>query len=374
MDRYIKKIILNDLKKKMVIISGPRQVGKTYLCKQILENFNKSTYLNYDSVDDQVIILNRTWPNDAPILAFDEIHKMKNWKQYLKGIYDSKPDAQSIIVTGSARLGELRRSGGSLAGRYFHHRLGPLSVKELPAIPPYESLDLLCTLGGFPEPFLSGSQEEAARWRMQYYSDIVREDILEFSRIHEIKAMRTLVELLRSRVGSPISFTSLSEDLRVSPNTIIKYISILESLYIVFIIRPYHKNIDRAILREPKIYFYDSGFVKGDDGIRLENACAVCLLKHVQFLQDTVGKDIDLYYIRTKDGREIDFAVGNEESISEIIEIKLSDNAIANNLKYFQKKLKTVSAIQLVHNIKKEYREDGIDVVSAGDWLSKLSA
>ena len=123
-------------------------------------------------------------------------------------------------------------------------------------------------LGGFPEPFLSESEEEAARWRNQYYTDLVREDILEFGRIQEIKAMRQLVELLRSRVGSPLSYMSLAQDLQISPNTVKKYISILESLYIVFLVRPFHRNIARSILREPKLYFFDSGFLKADEGVR----------------------------------------------------------------------------------------------------------
>ena len=89
------------------------------------------------------------------------------------------------------------------------------------------------SLGGFPECVLSGSEAEASRWRNQYYTDLIREDILEFSRIHEIRAIRLLLELLRERVGTPLSYTSLAEDLQISPNTVKKYIDILESLLLV---------------------------------------------------------------------------------------------------------------------------------------------
>jgi len=374
MKRYIYDAILNDLKKKMVIITGPRQVGKTYLCKQILSEFKNPQYLNYDSVDDLKIIAGRSWPINSGLLAFDEIHKMKGWKLYLKGMYDTKPPGQSILVTGSSRLDTFRQSGESLAGRYFHYRLNPITVKEAGDLRPYDALELLNKLGGFPEPFLSGSEEEAARWRRQYYTDIVREDILEFSRIQEIRTIRLLLEMLRERVGSPLSFASIAGDLQVSPNTVRKYIHILESLYIVFLVRPFHANIARAVLKEPKVYFYDSGYVKGDDGIRLENTCAFSLLKHVQFLQDTKGSDVDLFYIRTKDGREVDFALASEKRLEYIIEVKQFDENISPALKFFYKKAAPARALQLVHNIIRERHEDGIDVVSAGTWLAGLSA
>jgi uncharacterized protein len=134
-------------------------------------------------------------------------------------------------------------------------------------------------------------------------------DILEFSPIQEIKAIRLLVELLRERVGSPLSYTSIAEDIQVAPSTVRKYVDILESLCVIFLERPFSKNIARAIMKEPKAYFYDSGYVKENEGIILENTCAVCLLKHVQYLQHTAGENIDLCCIRTRDGREADFAL-----------------------------------------------------------------
>jgi predicted AAA+ superfamily ATPase len=202
MKRYLHNQILKDLKKKMVIITGPRQVGKTYLAKEMMRAFHNPQYLNYDNDNDRRIIKKRSWRMDAGLLVFDEIHKMKKWKIYLKGTFDSRPEGQSILVTGSARLETYRQSGESLAGRYLHLRLYPLSVKELAgSLAPFEAVEKLNRLGGFPEPFLSESEEEAARWRNQYYTDLVREDILEFGRIQEIKAMRQLVELLRQRVG-----------------------------------------------------------------------------------------------------------------------------------------------------------------------------
>ncbi|HMN25474.1 MAG TPA: AAA family ATPase, partial [Ignavibacteriaceae bacterium] len=231
MKRYLYNQILEDLKKKIVFITGPRQVGKTFLAKQIMKNFVKPQYLNYDNINDIRIIKDTSWALNTDLLVFDEIHKMKKWKSYIKGVYDSKPEKQSILITGSARLDTFRQSGDSLAGRYLHLRFNPISVKEISEIIPehYNALEMLNKFGGFPEPLLNAvnlenekAETESARWKNQYFSDIIREDILEFSRISEIKTMKTLLQLLRTKVGTPLSFNSIANDLQVSSNTIKK--------------------------------------------------------------------------------------------------------------------------------------------------------
>ncbi|MBF0479927.1 MAG: AAA family ATPase, partial [Candidatus Omnitrophica bacterium] len=131
MNRYLHSHILKDLNKKMVFVTGPRQVGKTYLAKTLAKEFKNPIYLNFDSIDDANIIQKRLWPIHSDLVIFDEIHKMKNWKQFLKGIFDTRPNHQSMLVTGSARMETFRQTGDSLAGRYFHYHLNPLSVKEL---------------------------------------------------------------------------------------------------------------------------------------------------------------------------------------------------------------------------------------------------
>lgn len=381
MKRYLYNYILEDLKKKMVFISGPRQVGKTFLAKQLMQEFEKPQYLNYDNINDLKIIKKMSWAQNSDLLVFDEIHKMKNWKNYIKGVYDSKRDFQSILVTVSARLDTIRQTGDSLAGRYFNYRLNPFSVKELNEKfnIAYDAIEHLLKYGGFPEPSLNGinlsfdiAERELARWQNQYYEGMLKDDILEFGRISELNTMKTLIQLLRSRVGSPLSFNSLSLELQVSVNTIKKYVQILEGLFLIFIIRPFHKNVARSLLKEPKVYFYDSSYVLGDMGIKLENLTAVHLLKLVQFLKDVKGESVSLNYLKTKDGKEVDFALTKNEKLINIIEVKLSDDSLSSSLKYFHNRFEKIESIQLVHNLHQNQTINNISIVKAGEWLNEL--
>ena len=371
MKRYLEDIIAKDLHRKMVLIAGPRQVGKTFLARNIMSTFGKPQYLNYDSPHDVRIIESQTWWSASDILVFDEIHKMKGWKPFLKGVVDSKETGQSILVTGSARLDTFRQAGESLAGRYFSFHLHPLSPRELAdQMSPQDALSRLNTLGGFPEPFLSGSETEAKRWRNQYFTDLIREDILDFSRIQEVRTMRLLVEMLRSRVGSPLSCAALAEDLKVAPNTIRSYLDILESLHVIFLVRPFHANVARAIQKEPKLYFYDSGYVDGQPGSSLENTVAVCLRKHVDFLRESQGENIQLHYLRTKDKREVDFALAKDGAVTTLLEVKQSDDTPAASLKYFLQGLPGLTAYQLVENLRQPRSFGNLHVVRAAEWLA----
>jgi predicted AAA+ superfamily ATPase len=369
--KQIEKII-EDLKKKIVFIVGPRQVGKTWLAKEIGKKYKKTVYLNYDRFEDREIIKNEQWLETTELLILDELHKMPGWKNFLKGVYDTKNEAMKILVTGSARLETFRQAGDSLAGRFYAHRLMPFSIAELADEKYAADMNRFIERGGFPEPFLAKDEIEAKRWRSQYIDGLIRNDILDFEKIHDFKAIQTIFELLRRKVGSPISYKNIAVDVGISPTTVIKYINIFEALYIIFKVTPYSRNIARSILKEPKIYFYDNGLVMGDDGIKLENFVAVSLLKNILAKNDLLGESNQLKYLRTKDGREIDFAiVDSNNAISEIIEVKLSDGQLNKNLKYFSARY-NLPAIQLVKNLKREKQIDKIKIVKALDYLENL--
>jgi len=263
---------------------------------------------------------------------------MRGWKNYLKGVFDTGLENLKILVTGSTRLDIFRQTGDSLAGRFFTHRLMPFSIPELQASPLSSDIERFIQRGGFPEPFLAEDEVEARRWRGQYIGGLIRTDILNFESIRDFRTIQMVFELLRRRVGSPVSYASIARDVQVSSTTIIKYIQVLEALYIVFRVAPYSRNIARSILKEPKIYFFDNGLVTGDDGIKFENFAAVSLLKHIYAKNDYEGERFDLMYLRTKDKKEIDFCLINNNEIIEAIEVKNRDSNISHNLKYFCQK------------------------------------
>jgi len=375
MKRYLDERVRQDLQKKMVVLTGPRQVGKTTLSRQLVAELAGSQYLNYDVAAHRSVMLAQSWRQSAPLLVLDEIHKMRDWKNWLKGVADGRAPEQQLLVTGSARMDTFRQSGESLAGRYFRLRLHPLSVREWAEqtqVSPHAALTHLLERGGFPEPALAASNDEAQRWRNDYFAGLVREDVLEFSRLQEVNAMRLFAEMLRSRVGSPLSLASIGRDLNLSPVTLGKYLDILEALFIVFVVRPWHRNIARATLQAPKVYFYDNGLVLGDDGIRFENLVACHLLKNMQWQQDTRGLPVDLHYIRTKDEAEVDFCLSNGDTLTHLVECKLSDPKPHRALARFAEQWPQAQAVQLLRECKVEADIGRLEIRDAAPWLAAL--
>ncbi|HEY9055502.1 MAG TPA: ATP-binding protein [Rectinemataceae bacterium] len=369
MKRSQSEAILSDLKRKMVFLSGPRQVGKSWLARELAKQFDKPVYLNWDNRQDRELIDRQAWPGDSDLIVFEEIHKMPQWKNYLKGIYDTKQAFTSILVTGSARLETFRQSGDSLAGRYFHHRLMPIGPAEAAQAGRAAKTDSSSALahflerGGFPEPFLAKSAKEAARWRRTYLDGLILEDILSFENVRQLRAMHLLVELLRARVASPLSYQSLAEDIGTSPNTVKRYIEILEALYIVFRIYPHNRSIARSLAQQPKLYFFDIALVE-DGGARLENHVALALLKELYLREDTDGARRELRYLRTKEGREVDFLVTVEDSPRLAVEVKTSEREIAPGLSYFCGRY-GMRGLQLVADLRLEYEEQDIEMRKA---------
>jgi predicted AAA+ superfamily ATPase len=371
MERRQKAWILKDLKKKLVFVVGPRQVGKTWLAKDIGKGFSNTVYLNYDRYEDRAIIKREGWLKTTEFLILDELHKMPGWKRFLKGVFDTKPESLRIAVTGSARLDLARKAGDSLAGRFFVHRLLPFSPAELSATEGFGDIDRFCSRGGFPEPFLAESAMDADRWRLQYVDGLIREDVVAFERIQDLRAIQLVLDLLRTRVGSPVSYRSIATDIEVAPNTVKKYLQILEALYIVFRVTPYSKNVARSLLKNPKLYFYDTGMVRGDQGAVFENLSAVCLLKHVLAKTDYQGKEHQLHYLRTKEGKEVDFCIIREGNPELLVESKYAESGFDKSLMMFSNKL-GVPGVQVVKDLKRERQTDAVEMRMAERFFREL--
>jgi hypothetical protein len=373
MKRSLQDKIKTDLDRKIVLLSGPRQVGKTTLAKTIYPD--TAEYFNMDSAEHRLLIQKQAWRRDCDLVIFDELHKVRRWKSWIKGIYDTEGVRPRLLVTGSSRLDVYRKGGDSLAGRFYSYRLHPFSVAEVKDKYDADSaFDHILRFGGFPEPFLKGSEEEAKRWRRSHLDRILREDLLDLASVRNLRGLETLVELLRHSVGSTISYESISRELQVSSHTVKQWIGILESLYILFVVTPYSRNIGRSLLKRPKIYFYDTGFVKEDEGARFENAVACALLKRLHFLEDTAGETCALYYLRDREKREVDFLTVRDGKPEWLIEAKVSDTEVSSLRHFSGSFLKRAEPILLVKNLKRELFLEGIPVKKAAGWLRDLEA
>ena len=352
----------------MIFIGGSRQVGKTSLALDILEN-NKG-YLNWDIAEQREKILKREL-SVSPIWIFDEIHKYRSWRNYLKGLYDLHKEKKEILVTGSARLDYYRRGGDSLQGRYHYLRLHPFSFAELKMKTTKDLLDLL-QLGGFPEPFLSSSEIEAKRWSKEYRTRLIQDDLTSLEQVQDLGNLELLILRLPNLVGSPLSINSLREDLQVSHKTLSKWIIILERLYAIFRLSPFGSSTLRAVKKEQKHYHYDWTLI-ADQSFRFENMVASHLLKWVHYKQDTAGKDLELKYFRDIDKREVDFIVTENDKPRFAIECKWEDAELHPGLKYFKAKFPTCEAWQISAVGKKDYLSgEGIRVSPAIHCLKEL--
>lgn len=374
MKRSIENFVRKDLKRKIVLLTGPRQTGKTTLAKMIEKSFD---YFNYDNPEHRLSLMEKSWDRAKPLVIFDELHKMKNWKSWLKGIYDTETIPPALIVTGSAKLDVYKKVGDSLAGRFFEFRLHPLDLKELKrGLGPdklEEKLDRLLTLGGFPEPYLENDESYYNRWKRSHLDIILKQDLIDLENVQQIISIETLIQLLKKKVGSPISYRSLAEDLQCSDKTIKRWLTILERLYVVFKVPPFHRNISRSILKAPKYYFYDTGQVNDEPGMRLENLVACALLKEMHFREDCLGEKWNLYFLKNKDGREIDFLLTNNEKPALMLEVKWGDAERSPNFSFFEKYLAGTKKIQIVKELKREKTyPDALEIRIAHNWLSEM--
>jgi uncharacterized protein len=358
--RRIKPQIGRDLANKMVLLSGPRQCGKTTLVRQLTKS-RGGTYLNWDDPSDRRDIQRNQLDLDANVWCFDELHKYRRWRGFLKGLYDTHHDDHQILVTGSARLDLYGRGGDSLQGRYFAHHLHPLTASEvarravvaldeLPELPRdpvgNDLLDTLLALGGFPEPFLSGSAKEAARWRLGYAARLVHEDIRDLERIRELERVELLYDRLGAVAGGVLSINSLREDLEVAFETVRSWISVLERLDAVFRIAPYGPPRIKSVKKEQKLYFWDWPRAESE-GARFENLIALHLLRLVHWARDVEGEKLELRYFRTRMGHEVDFVLMRGAKPWIAIEVKLAEQGFDPSLRYLLERVHVPFAFQV---------------------------
>jgi uncharacterized protein len=390
MIRYLSKYIDTFSEKKTVLLSGPRQVGKTTTGKMWLEN-NHGLYLNWDITEDRTKIIRKNFlaAQSNPAVLLDEIHKYTRWKSLLKGVYDKHVPPLKVLVTGSAKLDIFQKSGDSLFGRYELLRLHPFSIGELlhgtPVPPPDNWLspgskndkstqaiwNRLERFSGFPEPYLEEDPLQHTRWSNRRRELLIREDLREISEIKLVDLVEHLYLLLPDRVGSPLSLNSLKEEIQVAYNSISTWLSVLESLYICFRISPYHQKLSRSLKKERKLYLWDWSQVP-DPAARFENMIACHLLKSVHLWNDVGYGTFDLQYFRNKEKEEVDFIITKDRIPQVLIECKLTDTRLSKTLIDLSRELDNIPMIQLVNNPDIFIKTENYLVATASGYFSEL--
>ena len=372
--RYLEKEVSQDLKDKMVFIGGPRQTGKTSLAKHLLEinqQKQEERYLNWDALSDRQQIIDERFPYGDGLLVLDEIHKYSGWRQTVKGLYDKRGEELNILVNGSAKLDYYRRGGDSLQGRYYYYRLFPFTISEL-SNSSFSTLEDLLHYGGFPEPFLRASEKDSRRWSQAYRFHLVREDLRDLELVHDIDSIEKMVYRLPDLVGSPLSLNALREDLQVAHQSVSRWISMLEKLYMIFRIYPFGSPKIRAVKKEAKHYHLDWTLIE-DPGSKFENMVACHLLKWCFFMQDTQGREMELRYFRDVDKREVDFVILERRKPIHFIECKLSGKKPNPAMRYLKKRFPNVEASQISMDKDLDLVDkDSIRLCSANKFLAQF--
>ena len=350
--------------RQMAFVAGPRQVGKTTTCRGLAD-----VYLDWDNEDHRELILSGPAAvasyagvhelGDRPTrIVFDELHKYKRWKQFLKGFFDTYEASARIMVTGSSRLDVYRKGGDSLMGRYFLYHMHPLSVGELcrphpsghthadPVQLPESEWQALWEHGGHPEPFVKRSPRFSLRWRELRRHQLLREDIRDMTGIQDLDQLAVMARLLAEHSGEQLIYTTLAKQIRVSENTVRSWIATLCSFHYGFVVRPWFRNVAKALRKEPKWFLRDwSGIV--DVGNRAETFCACHLLKAVEGWTDLGLGVFELRYLRDTQKREVDFLVIRDGEPWCLVEAKYGRAALSPHLAYFQKQTGARHAFQI---------------------------
>ena len=386
--------------RQMLFVSGPRQVGKTTLARQLAEDFRGGSYFNWDDQahreailagPDRVAALTglQRLREEKPLCAFDELHKYRHWRDFLKGLFDSWENRAHVLVTGSARLDVFKRAGDSLMGRYFPYTLHPLSVAEIvrpergdsltrpPRRMDEEAWRSLWRFGGFPEPFLKAEQRFHTRWNRLRNEQMLREDLRDLTRIQELGQIEMLAMNLARHVGQLTSYSKLAREIRVTVDTARRWVATLESLYYCFSVRPWHSNVTRALRKEPKYYLWDFSGME-DPGARAENLVASALLKATHWWTESGQGDFGLYFVRDKQKNEVDFLVTRDRSPWFLAEVKSSGQAgLSRSLSLFQEQTGAEHAFQIGFDLPYEdadcFAHRGPIIVPAKTFLSQLA-
>jgi predicted AAA+ superfamily ATPase len=313
----------------VVTLTGPRQSGKTTLCRAL---FPDKPYINLEDPDRRRLALEdpRGLLNMVPHGAIlDEIQRAPELPSYLQGMVDADPTPGRFILTGSQQFELMSSVSQSLAGRTAVLRLLPFSLTELSKIVPLADAATVIQAGFFPR--IHDRRLDPATALADYYSTTVERDLRELTAVHDLQRFGRFVRLCAGRIGQLLNVSSLGNDAGVSHATARAWLDLLQTCHIVFLLPPWFVNTGKRLVKSPKLYFHDVGLAAWLLGIRapqqverdplfgalFENLVIADVLKQ-QFNRGLPG---DLYFFRDAVGNEVDLLLPAGRSFH-AIEIK----------------------------------------------------
>ena len=314
----------------VVAITGPRQAGKTTLANAV---FKSKPYVSLENPDEREFAQNdpkrflARFPNGA---VLDEVQRCPSLLSWLQGVVDERGGMGDFVLTGSAQFDLIEGITQTLAGRVGRVELLPLSSRELKAanqLP--NSLSQMLIQGGYPA--LYDRKITTQDWFSNYVATYVERDVRQLISVRNLSQFQTFLKMCASRTGQLINLTSLGADCGISAVTAKQWLSVLETSYIVTLLRPHHSNFGKRLVKTPKLYFLDSGLAAWLMGIRsaetLETHAARGALFESWVVSElykkrlNAGLPIDLFFWRDNTGNEVDLIVENEKGLQPI-EIK----------------------------------------------------
>jgi predicted AAA+ superfamily ATPase len=360
----------------VITLTGPRQSGKTTLCRAC---FPGKAYVNLEAPDTRDFALTdpRGFLNRFPDGAIiDEIQRAPQLVSYIQVLVDELKSNGRYILTGSEQFRVSTTIAQSLAGRTAILRLLPLSLEELKQQGTFPSIDSLLLQGGYPRLY----EQALAPGDMyrDYVETYIERDIRQVVAIKDLSLYRKFVQLCAGRIGQPLNLTSLGNDVGVSHTTIREWISILEASYIAFLLPPYFANISKRLMKSPKLYFYDVGVATHLLKIRDVNSLLYHPLRGNLFENFVVSEILkaffnrglteDLYFYRETSGTEVDLMVGMGAGKYRLVEIKAGETVDASFFRNLKKVDGILSAARhsssLIYGGSESYVRNGIDVLS----------
>jgi uncharacterized protein len=367
---------------KAVAVTGARQTGKTTLIKEV---FKKKPYVSLENLDMRNFALEdprgflATYPNGA---VLDEVQRTPNLFSYLQEILDNSKEKGLFILSGSNNFLLQQSISQSLAGRIGYINLLPFSMAELHRAKILPQLDDELMLKGFYPPVYD-QEIPAMDWCHNYIRTYIEKDVRQIKNISDLVVFEKFIRLLAGRTGQELNNLSLSNEVGVDVKTIQSWIGILESSFIIYLLKPHFKNFNKTILKRPKLYFYDTSIVCSLLGIQTAKQMSSYPLRGAIFETMVVGEfvkkrtnaalPINLFYWRDLTGHEIDLIIDKGEVLLpvEIKSGKTINKDFFKNLDYWCKLSGATKSVLIYAGDQTQKRSNGAEVMNWREIMSK---